>query len=407
MSDIKEKIAKQLMTSTVGLLSNTLSERLNVEKQIINDTLEEMRKAQDVKKGTKVGLENYRWTMTDTGRLNYRVIEVISTPTTTESPLTQPEKTPVETPQASRIVEESPLEQKQDTTSNMFDWTDDEVDNFAEELFGNGSLTLFEFKANLHSMFKSMRRDFDKQITSKKFEHNLDDAPDNSAVVLTQKQFTPEKVRDLLHVTATGRVSLITQWLDQNQPEPVVVGLSDEQINEFFDNIKSLTNSPSFRTQLRDYQKKQTFTQSSEADKAAIEQLRESVGSLEKERDELQNKCELLELELKVVKEALQFNWDDAPDDAVRTQIVCNFLDAKGIPLVRSYLICEEQRPKPTPQVVEVGQVFISCASYEFPNEKAIVIGIDSECVAVEFKDMFKIRVIDASDFLAKFERVS
>lgn len=76
MSNIKEQIARQLMGSKTGLLSVTIAERLNETKEIVNSTLEEMRQIQDVKKGSKAGLDNYRWTMTDMGRLNYRVDEV-------------------------------------------------------------------------------------------------------------------------------------------------------------------------------------------------------------------------------------------------------------------------------------------------------------------------------------------
>ena len=54
------------------------------------------------------------------------------------------------------------LEQTNLVEKNMFDWTDGEVEGFAIELVGEGFSNLHEVIANLQSMFKAMRRDFDK-----------------------------------------------------------------------------------------------------------------------------------------------------------------------------------------------------------------------------------------------------
>ena len=49
-----------------------------------------------------------------------------------------------------------------------------------------------------------------------------------------KKVFTPEKVRELVDTLFNNPVDthteIITEWLEQNQPETEVVGLSDEQI---------------------------------------------------------------------------------------------------------------------------------------------------------------------------------
>ena len=55
------------------------------------------------------------------------------------------------------------------------------------------------------------------------------------------KVFTPEKVRELAfqlkYCNSVERESLLTEWLEQNQPEPVVVGLSDEMVKEIAKDI--------------------------------------------------------------------------------------------------------------------------------------------------------------------------
>ena len=108
-----------------------------------------------------------------------------------------------------------------------------------------------------------------------------------------------EKVRELaaklftecgLHIPKGE--SVITEWLEQNQPEPVVVGLSDEQITLFIEtyNLHSLVGM-----HLREWQKTQTFMQPNE---------------------ELARLNNLLHDELKGQIKSQQFqpNWDDAPD---------------------------------------------------------------------------------------------
>lgn len=260
MSEIKEKIAKQLMGSKTGLLSSTLAERLTIEKSIINNALEEMRQIQDVKKGSKSGLDNYRWTMTDMGRLNYRV---------DESLLTQTKKTTIETPQAAPIVEESPLEQKVEMSEIDFDKT-------------INSIKLCGFTAN--------------QVTTQNAEESTP-AIEKQA---KRSPFNPEKVRELAYKLAnftggnTPKIeSYLFEWLEQNQPKSIVVGLSDEQVSDFYQSYfpnKHLWMN--FLSMYKDWQKDQTF---------AIPQ---------------------------VYGDSHRPNWDDAPENAELYQVQGVFYDS-------------------------------------------------------------------------------
>jgi Winged helix-turn-helix DNA-binding len=102
---IKKQILKELAKNKAGLTNFELSEKLGLTKQQVNDSLRESSATNYVSKGENLGAEGINYTISNAG-LSYlkRNGE--------KSPLTQNEKTPVETVEATPIVEESPLEQK-------------------------------------------------------------------------------------------------------------------------------------------------------------------------------------------------------------------------------------------------------------------------------------------------------
>jgi hypothetical protein len=131
------------------------------------------------------------------------------------------------------------------------------------------------------------------------------------------------------------------KWLEQNHPEPVVVGLSDEQVESLTDYIGWL--------------KTQTFTQ----------------------------------------PQQFQPNWDDAPEWA--EYFIGEFYSEKDVPPVREDTPIVIKRPKPTP-LVEVGQVW-----YYGAIESTIVEVTDTE-VAIKNNQSSKLAVMDLSEFLSKFD---
>ena len=85
-----------------------------------------------------------------------------------------------------------------------------------------------------------------------------------------KKTFTPEKDRELadtlLNSSVSSHIALITKWLEQNQVEPVVVGLSDEQINGLAVCLKLNNTGGVYSTKtehgvIKEYLKTQTFAQ--------------------------------------------------------------------------------------------------------------------------------------------------
>lgn len=191
------------------------------------------------------------------------------------------------------------------------------------------------------------------------------------------KTFTPEKVRELsgklYHCPLPVRENVIAEWLEENQPEPVVVGLSDEQVYEIsrcaceigFD--VGRTSIQNIIDIVSNYLKTQTFTQ-----------LKQFTP-----------------------------NWDDAPF-AVEFQLRKVWISAQGNEL-EELPICF-YRPKPTPQV-EVGQVWKNHNNGK--NYKILMLGKLKESGvwldAVTYgsaDDNYYYYTRTLSDFLAKFERM-
>ena len=161
-----------------------------------------------------------------------------------------------------------------------------------------------------------------------------------------------EKVREFVSQFTAMNFDVervITKWLEQNPIEPVVVGLSDEQVY----------------TEL--YQEYQTV-------KNELEQL----------------------------KSQFMPDWDGAPDWATDVRIRVHWVDINGKGSACD-VIYEEKRPKPT-TTVEVGQVWSNKVGGESKviavNNKQVV----RECISGGFGGFM---INSTEDFLAKFERVS
>ena len=82
---------------------------------------------------------------------------------------------------------------------------------------------------------------------------------------MSKSTFTPEKVRELserlYHCRLSYRVDAITEWLEQNHPEPVVVGLSDKQVVELHQALSIAPPERMPKAVIKDYLRTQTFTQ--------------------------------------------------------------------------------------------------------------------------------------------------
>ena len=76
------------------------------------------------------------------------------------------------------------------------------------------------------------------------------------------KEKVRELIRDVENNVAYGksRDEIITEWLEQNQPEPVVVGLSDEQKADFVEYVYR-NRWIEIKETLNNWLKTQTFSQ--------------------------------------------------------------------------------------------------------------------------------------------------
>ena len=75
-----------------------------------------------------------------------------------------------------------------------------------------------------------------------------------------------EKVRelaDLIVCSFRDPYEIITEWLEQNQPSPVVVGLSDEQVEDLASDLDSwnIGDTDGFIFHIKEWLKAQTFVQ--------------------------------------------------------------------------------------------------------------------------------------------------
>ena len=182
-----------------------------------------------------------------------------------------------------------------------------------------------------------------------------------------------QKVRELRHLVmksdgADNVVIAFTEWLEQNLPEPIVVGLSDEQIGIFGECFDYSRSADDAEIQLTGFLKTETFAQ----------------------------------------PQKFTPNWDDAPRDAVEYSVIEYYTTKEGN-TCKSVTLHEEQRPKPTPQVGQVWKHVKNGTDYTirilgglYKNDKDW-----EECITYQSNasDDFYTRTL--TDFLSRFERVS
>lgn len=200
--------------------------------------------------------------------------------------------------------------------------------------------------------------------------------------------------------------SIIEEWLEKNQPEPVVVGLSDEQSLKLAEYICFYTQNKNtdYKWLIDAWLSKQTFAH---PDKLLERQFNLAMEELEHLKSQQQKP-----------------SWDDAPEWAnwlaqnedgtwfwfeEKPVIPTDGFFTNGRNNLRSEPVFSntnwqqtlEQRPKPTRQV-EVGQVWKSVKL----NVSAEIVDLkDDDCIVV-WNDFLGRLEIKKDDFLAKFERV-
>ena len=224
-----------------------------------------------------------------------------------------------------------------------------------------------------------------------------------------------EKVRELIigirgFYTSEDAMGMALKWLEQNQSEPVVVGLSDEQVYSLYDYLANAENG--FVVAYKEWAKTQTFAQQYKTDGFAEMQLDEAgieYRELQSRYDQLGGDFIALNGEYVKARNELEqlksqqfdVNWDDAPAGANFAALEFGWYKARPNNVLRVVEIFE--RPKTTPQV-EVGQVW-EALNMKFTVNQYVLGGRDSEVICVsdngfEYKGTL-------ADFLAKFVYVS
>ena len=183
--------------------------------------------------------------------------------------------------------------------------------------------------------------------------------------------------RDTWSVESKSRI--ITEWLEQNQPTPVVVGLSDDQVWELAKKILVAdaevicATIGTYGEAINEYLKTQTFTQP--------EQFKPDWSKLD----------------------------EDSTIDGCRIDLVWTCCGG----LIDRETIATYERPKPTP-IVEVGQVWRykdndyiveSVGKVKFGDGWIDCVTYSDETVSDTKPFTYYTRTL--SDFLVKFERVS
>lgn len=191
---------------------------------------------------------------------------------------------------------------------------------------------------------------------------------------------------------------LITQLLEQNQPSPVVVGLSDEQLRSLhkarYRDYLSLTD---FVNNYDQWAKTQTFTQ------PEVTKLEKELADVQIAYIDLQRYSSEIKKELEQLK-SQQFkpDWKNVPKQAVEALMMVRFFDSAGMCCLNEDIILNRaERPKPT---VEVGQVWRS----DMEEVRVIEFGRRDNKQTVCFKDVNTdcIKQLTTSYFLEKFEMV-
>lgn len=216
-----------------------------------------------------------------------------------------------------------------------------------------------------------------------------------------------EKVKELCDSYACNILhgdSIIEKWLAENQPEPAVIGLSDEQILDFGrEQYGDNWECDCFVRQFMEWQKTQTFAQP-----ASFPQF-----------DEKCKEVERLTLELEQLKlQLLKPSWNDAPewanyraqdsdgqwkwfdiepkegDDYFTTSGYGNEASAQGF--IKNWQQTLEQRPQPPAPIV--GQI------WHYGAIESLVVYTTYSEVAIVNTYSIKMAVLDKAEFLSKYQ---
>lgn len=230
---------------------------------------------------------------------------------------------------------------------------------------------------------------------------------------------------------------IITEWLEQNQPEPIVTGLTDEQIKDLACVVSSVDYDDFHTTRydvlIQNWFKKQTFTQEVQA--VAVGLSDEQVNSLFEYFPYKATKEDFIEgyntwAKTQTFTQPEQFtpSWDDAPSWAnwvaqdgdgqwqwynKKPVAECgcwashkgNYDSARGT--IKTWQQTLQERPKPTP-VVTVGETWIHTKT----GNKYYVDGFCQSKINDEWVKSVMYHVGGArytrtlDDFIAKFEKV-
>jgi uncharacterized FlaG/YvyC family protein len=183
-----------------------------------------------------------------------------------------------------------------------------------------------------------------------------------------EKVKVEELCKVIFDTPAYNHDDVITKWLKQNPVEPIVVGLSDEQVDTFVDYIQCQpeeTHIDDVKRLCKALMKTQTFTQSDDIQDYLDEiahlnklnyEMNDSLEVCIKIKDEKTDEVTRLRKELEQLKSQFTPSWDgdDAPKDAAVAFIICEYLDDKNNHIRPRKIISEHKRPKHTPAPWEI-----------------------------------------------------
>jgi len=204
----------------------------------------------------------------------------------------------------------------------------------------------------------------------------------------------------------------ITEWFEKNPVEPVVVGLSDEQVKSFITHWMSGGNNEVM--EYHEWARTQTFAQ--------LDAKEVVVGLSDEQIKDFSKNCYVLESRIKEWLKTQTFaqsqlfepRWDIIPSHVDEVEIVMNYCQDGMILDDESNFLIGYKRPKLPAPKVEVGQTWskegLKYRIYELDKMKTLGEKVDSVVFhhydVDENSDDFELFERTLSSFLAKFERV-
>ena len=237
-----------------------------------------------------------------------------------------------------------------------------------------------------------------------------------------------EKVRQLAielykcSMTPQNNERLITEWLEQNQPEPVVVGLSGEQVGFLSFYLYGTTDDRGwFEEQYKSWRKTQTFAQGDWREMydrlhidynlllAELKEYRIREMPMLDEQCKFKDQFDNLNMEPEQLKSQSQPNWGDAPENA-KWLTISHLWSDENHKQIRTTIMSEHKRPKPAPPLIEEGQTWELLHDEHGMTVDILAVGdmsingIYSD--SVTFMLNRKPRTMQTEAFLSKFAKV-